>query len=600
MALSNFPKNLQKLTFEPGVYKMFDETGAIIYIGKARNLKKRVKSYFQKRELDPKTRALVSQIARVEVIVTQSETEALLLEAELIKAHRPKFNIVFRDDKSYPYIFLSAKDKFPRLVYYRGNQTQKGRYFGPYPSAYAVRETLCELQKVFRLRTCDDIFFKNRTRPCLQYQIKRCSAPCVGFIDEATYQEDVQQTVLFLEGKDQQVIEDLIKRMEKASSDTHFELAAQYRDRIYRLQRIVERQHIFAKHVCADVIAVGQQGHVTCVQLLSIRAGRLQESRSYFPENDIPAKPEGLIAAFLEHHYLQSTDLPKEIILNTSCEDKALFEETLGIKITTNARGEKAQWIKLAEKNVEQAIQRRLTDTEQGRLRLQALQAALKISNLPRLMECFDVSHTQGEATVASCVVFKNGVADHHLYRRYNIQQVQAGDDYAALRQALLRRYLKLKEENNDQQLPDLVIIDGGKGQLSQAEAVFRDLQIEGVELLAVAKGVSRKPGEEVLFVSGRSAPLILSPDASALHLIQQIRDEAHRFAITGHRKKRAKARMQSVLEEIPGIGMHRRRILLQTFGGLQGLRQASQEAIAKVPGISRVLAEKIYQVVHK
>lgn len=594
---------LETLTRKPGVYRMLDSEGRALYVGKARNLKNRVSSYFRASGLASKTMALVDRIARIEVTVTNSETEALLLEQSLIKAERPPYNVVLRDDKSYPYIYLTDHRDFPRLTFHRGARRKTGRYFGPYPSAGAVRNSLNILQKLFGLRHCDDSFFKNRSRPCLQYQIKRCSGPCVGFIDAARYREDVELAVMFLDGKSSEVLETFKRKMAEASEKLEFERAAKYRDQITQLRRIQEQQYVHAAEGDVDVFGVIEQAGTACVQALFIRDGRLLGQRSWFPANELDLPLADLLDAFLSQFYLggQERDLPRSVITSLALPDGELLAAALTdraarrVSVVHHVRGQRARWLKLAVDNAGHGVNAYLADRRNVYARLVALQDALGLEDVPRRLECFDISHTMGEATVASCVVFGSEGPLKSDYRRFNIEGVAAGDDYAAMEQALRRRYTRLKQGEGE--LPDVLVIDGGKGQLARAEQVLGELQIDGVQLLAIAKGPTRKVAfEEYLTPGGAVA---LPPQGDAVHLLDQIRDEAHRFAITGHRQRRQKARRASELDDIAGVGPKRRRELLTHFGGVRGVRGASVEEIAKVPGISRKLAEDIYGTLH-
>lgn len=594
---------LKSLTSAPGVYRMLDADGTPLYVGKASNLRKRVGSYFRKNGLPPKTRAMMGQMHSVEVTVTHTETEALLLENNLIKRVRPRYNVLLRDDKSYPYIRLD-EGPFPRLSFYRGGRREKGRFFGPYPSAGAVRETLHHLQKLFLLRQCNDTFFRNRSRPCLQYQIERCSAPCVGYIDEETYRRDVENAVLFLEGRNDQVIDSLVARMEAASEALDFEQAARLRDQISRLRQAQEKQYVSAaeRHGDADVVAAGTRGRLGCVAMVVIRGGRNLGSRTFFPRVHAEVDAAEVLQAFLPQYYLDR-DAPREIICNLPIEDADTLAATLAeqtghrVAIVNRVRGERRRWVDMAETNLDQALATRLAIDADMAARLEQLQEALDLEQLPARLECFDISHTGGESTVASCVVFDRRGPLKSDYRRYNIENVAAGDDYGALRQAIRRRYTRVKK--GEAPLPDVLFIDGGRGQLAEAERVMEDLQIEDVRLVGVSKGPTRKPGLEKLWLSGRARPLILPADSPALHLIQRIRDEAHRFAIVGHRQRRAKRRTRSVLEEIPGLGPKRRHQLLKQFGGLQGIARAGVDDLSRVPGISVALARQIYDSFH-
>ena len=595
---------LANLTGRPGVYRMLNGEGEVIYVGKARNLKKRVASYFRRQEGNPKVRAMVGQIRDIEVTVTHTETEALILENTLIKELRPRYNVLLRDDKSYPYIYLSD-DTFPRLSLHRGARKQKGRYFGPYPSAGAAKESLNLLQKLFPIRQCENSFFRNRTRPCLQYQIKRCTAPCVGRIDAERYGEDVQHAVLFLEGRDRQVIDELARRMEAAAEALDFETAARYRDQIAQLRRVQERQYVSGEGGDLDVVAGVSRAGTACVQVFYIRGGRNLGNKTFFPRNTQQSEMAEVLGAFLTQYYLAGGDrvIPAEILVNAPPEASELLAQVLSdhagrrVAIRHSVRGERARWLEMARHNAEHALTARLAARTDLAGRLEALQEALDLEAVPQRVECFDVSHTRGEAAVASCVVFDAEGPVKSDYRRFNVRDIEPGDDYAAMRQALERRFRRLKEGEGT--LPDLLLVDGGKGQLGQAEAVLEELQVAGVTVVGVAKGPTRKPGLEQLFLSGREAPIILPADSPALHFIQQVRDEAHRFAITGHRNRRSKSRQASSLEEIPGLGPKRRRELLRQFGGLQEVSRAGVEDLARVSGISRKLAQRIYDTFH-
>jgi len=588
-------------TTRPGVYQMLSASGEILYVGKARNLKKRVSSYFRKSGLAPKTAALMSHVAKVEVITTHTENEALILESNLIKKHRPRYNILLRDDKSYPYIYLSANQKFPRLSLHRGARKGKGRYFGPYPSAGAVRESLRLMQKLFPVRQCEDGFFRNRSRPCLQYQIERCTAPCVDLISPDRYAEDVRHAVLFLEGKSGEVIEELVEKMAQAAEALRYEEAARLRDQISSLRRIQEKQYISGERGNLDVVALAMQGGSASIQHFNFRHGQNLGSRSYFPKNVQGQNESEVLYAFLAQHYLDHQP-PAEILVSQPPEQLSLLQAVLGeeaghkVAIRHQLRSERARWMRMAQENADLALNSRLSHAASAVARVEALQDALSLDQLPQRMECFDISHTMGEETVASCVVFEEGVPLKSDYRRFNIEAITGGDDYAAMRQALERRYTRLKK--GEGKMPDLLLIDGGPGQCSQAHAVLEELQVEGVQILGVAKGPDRKEGQEKLFLDGQSAQT-LPADASALLLIQQIRDEAHRFAITGHRQRRAKKRRSSPLEGIAGVGPKRRQQLLNHFGGLQEVARTGVEDLAVIQGINREIAQRIYDRFH-
>ena len=590
------------LTDRPGVYRMLDQRGTVIYVGKARNLKRRVSSYFNRTHTDRKTAALVSQICGIEVTITNTEAEALILENNLIKELKPRYNVLLRDDKSYPYIYLSTHQEFPRLALYRGSRRAPGRYFGPFPSAPAVRETLNYLQKVFPVRQCEDSFFRNRSRPCLQYQIKRCSGPCAGLISPEDYARDVRHVEMFLEGKSDDVITELVRQMGEAAERQEYELAAQLRDRIATLRKILERQYIVGEKGDLDVVACTSEGGVTCVQVFFFRGGHNLGNKSFFPKAPDDMEEADLLAAFLARYYLGKR-APREILLSHPIAERALLEEALSrdagyrVRLRDNVRGERRRWIDLALDNARHAIAAQLAGRASVQRRLEALQEALGLPAPPQRIECFDISHTRGEATVASCVVFTDQGPAKSAYRRFNIEGVAPGDDYAAMRQALLRRYTRIKK--GEVPMPDLLLIDGGKGQLAQAVDVLTELQITDLPVIGIAKGPERKPGEETLFIAGDDREYTLPPNSPALHLLQQIRDEAHRFAITGHRLRRGKARTTSVLESIPGLGPKRRQTLLKQFGGLQGISSAGIDDLMRVSGINAALAERIYDAFH-
>ncbi len=583
---------------------MLDASGKLLYVGKAKNLKKRLASYFRKTGLAPKTAALVARIAQVETTITANETEALLLEQTLIKEWRPPYNILLRDDKSYPYVHLSDGD-FPRLSIHRGAKKQKGRYFGPYPSAGAIRESLNLLQKAFLVRQCEDSYYKNRTRPCLQYQIKRCKGPCVGLVDPTEYAEDVRHSVMFLEGRSNALSQELSTGMEEAAQRLDFERAAELRDQIAILRRVQDQQSMEGGTGDIDVVAAIATPGGACVHLISVRGGRVLGSKNFFPQVGIEEEAGEVLVAFIGQYYLgnQERDLPSELIVNTLHEDFPTLISALAelrgreLDISHRVRGTRARWQQLAVTNAEQALAARLANRQHTAARFEALAEALGLDEAPQRLECYDISHSSGEATVASCVVFGPEGPLKSDYRRYNIEGVTAGDDYAAMHQALSRRFSKLKD--GEGKLPDVLLVDGGKGQLAMAQEVLQELAVPELILLGVAKGVTRKPGFETLYLNDAAHEFTLPADSPALHLIQQIRDEAHRFAITGHRARRGKARRTSSLEDVAGVGPKRRRELLKHFGGLQELNRASIEEIAKAPGISKKLAESIYAALH-
>ena len=593
---------LKNVTSKPGVYRMLDEKEQVIYVGKAKNLKNRLSSYFRQTGLSPKTRVMVSRINDIDITITHTEGEALLLESNLIKELRPRYNVLMRDDKSYPYIFISDKSAYPRIALHRGARKKKGMYLGPYPNAHAVRESINLLQKMFLIRQCEDTTFANRSRPCLQYQIKRCTAPCVGYISEKAYRKDIDHAVLFLQGKSEQIITELVKDMEKAAEKQHFEKAALYRDQIINLRKVTEKQHISADRGDIDVIACSTQAGQACVQVFYIRNGLNLGNRSFYPSLPEEMNSAHILTAFIPQFYLKR-DVPGEIIVSDQLADRKLIEEVLSeqskhrVKLTSKVRGERAKWIEMALNNANNSLKTRLISRSGLLTRFEALQEALQLDEIPVRLECFDISHTQGEATVASCVVFTPEGAFKTDYRRYNITGITGGDDYAAMKQALERRFRPSKAK--DQKLPDILFIDGGKGQLKQAIEVFEQLEIDSVLLIGVAKGEGRKAGLEKLIFSDGRPDLYLTIESAALNLILQVRDEAHRFAISGHRAQRAKKRRTSPLEGISGLGPKRRQTLLKHFGGIQGITQAGIEDIAKIPGISKKLAQDIYGQFH-
>ena len=595
------------LTSRPGIYRMLDKEGNVLYVGKAGNLKKRISSYFAKTPDSPKTRAMVAQIHDIQITVTRTEGEALLLESNLIKELKPRYNVFFRDDKSYPYLYLSSQNDFPRLSFYRGKHNNRGKYFGPYPSAGAARRTLNLVQKLFQIRQCDDPFFKNRTRPCLQYQIKRCSAPCVGHIDREKYMEDIARSVMFLEGKNEKVIQTLLKPMQEASKQLEFERAAHYRDQIASLRRIQESQHITVPKGEGDIIACAIREGQANVQAFYIRGGRNLGNKSWFPRHSREETAAAIIHAFITQHYLTGRNhdqIPPAIYVSHKPEDTELLEKLLSqrkhkaVRIHHRLRGEKAKWIAMALENAEIALQQRLSRTQKYGERLEVIRRLLDLDEPIERIECFDISHTGGEGTVASCIVFGGEGAVKSDYRRFNVDDITGGDDYAAMRQVIQRRYTRVKKEEG--KLPDLILIDGGKGQVSSARDSLAELQLQDIALLGIAKGVSRKPGLETLILSDSKREIRLKPSDPGLHLIQEIRDEAHRFAVTGHRQRRKKQRMTSPLEGIEGVGSKRRQQLIKYFGGIQGVERAGVEELAKVTGINKNLAQRIYDSFHK
>ena len=597
---------LEKMTHHPGVYQMLDADGTPIYVGKAKDLKKRVASYFGKKPDSPKTRAMVRQIQAVDVTVTRTEAEALLLESNLIKQHKPRYNVVLRDDKSYPYLYLSSDAQYPRLSFYRGAKSGKGQYFGPYPSAKSARRTLNLTQKLFRIRQCDDSFFKNRSRPCLQYQIKRCTAPCVGLVEDEIYREDVKHSVMFLEGRNEEVIKELTGPMQKAADALDFERAAQYRNQIISLRKIQENQYISAPRGELDIVGCYMESGHACVQVFFIRGGLNLGNKAFFPGHTGELSEEQVLNAFLAQYYLAAASnraAPGEVLVSHRIADAdtlmALLSERRGknVKIKHTHRSERRKWVEMALNNAEIALKTRLSSKEKYITRFEDLQAALRLNEPVERIECFDVSHVSGEATVASCVVFNHEGALKADYRRFNISDVSPGDDYAAISQAFQRRYSRIKKEEG--KLPDLILIDGGKGQVSSVKTIVEELQLDEVVLLGVAKGRTRKPGMERLVFSDGRGETSLSANSPVLHLIQEIRDEAHRFAVTGHRRQRNSKRGRSVLEDVEGVGAKRRRELIRFFGGLQGVSRAGVEELARTPGISDNLAKKIYAALH-
>lgn len=604
--IQNLKNFLANLPHNPGVYQMLDSAGKILYVGKARDLKKRIASYFVGNNKDIKTSTLVKLISDVEITVTHNEIEAVLLECNLIKKHHPRYNVLLRDDKSYPYILITTEHPFPRIDLYRGKRKKKATYFGPYPSAYAVRETISVLQKIFKLRTCSDSFFATRKRPCLLYQINRCTGPCVGNIDQENYLRDVNSAINFLKGKANEVISELQKNMEEKSVALDYEGAAHLRDQIARLQQIRERQYINVTEGDVDILGFADSAGVICIQLLAIRGGQILGSKSYFPAIPLQIDVGEILSAFISQHYLgeekNSEIIPKSILVDHKPTDQTLLAKVLTqqakhkVTISKPIRGEKRKWMEMATTNAKQSLAVHVFNKSNLTERLQALQRELQLSSLPERIECFDVSHSMGEATVASCVVFNAQGPVKNDYRRFNIKDITAGDDVAGMRQVIFRRFKRLQKEGA--KMPDIAFIDGGMTQLQAARNALLELNVDDILLIGVAKGPERKPGFETLYQLNKP-PMHLPADSLALHFIQQIRDEAHRFAITGHRQQRDKKRKTSTLEAIPGIGAKRRRELLRYFGGIQGLRYASLEELAKVPGISRSLAERIFTMLH-
>ena len=592
---------IDSLTQRAGTYQMIDSEGVVLYVGKAKNLKKRVSSYFRKTGVSAKTSALVKRIEDIDITVTETETEALILEQNLIKKHRPAFNILMRDDKSYPYILLTDKDKWPRLSFHRGPKKQQGTYFGPYPSVNSVRESMSLLQRVFKVRQCEDSFFKNRSRPCLQYQINRCSGPCVDLATEDDYQTSVELTRKYLEGKSDEITKQLEQQMDRASDEMQYERAAEIRDQIKALRQVQAQQVIEKGRGIIDVIAASLERGQACIHILYIRQGRILGSRSFYPKIQLSETVEDLLSEFLPQIYLNGhgrSDIPKEIITSNSFEGSDALTKALehlinrSVKIKHSVRGARAKWMELAARTANLNLQARLLSTQTVNQRFESLKDTLGFESTPERIECFDVSHSSGESTVASCVVFDSNGPVKNDYRKFNIKGVKANDDYAAMKQALERRYKRLV--NGEGQIPDILLIDGGKGQLSVAKTALAELGVVGVTIIGVAKGTTRKAGFETL-IFAETGHVITDPDQAALHLIQQIRDEAHRFAITGHKQQRDKKRRISALEGIPGVGPKRRRDLLKHFGGIVEVKKASVADLMKVSNINKQVAESIY-----
>ena len=596
---------LKTVPHKPGVYRMMSVDDKILYVGKAKDLKNRVSSYFRSNLVNSRIYSMVKQIHDVQITLTSTEAEALLLESNLIKKHHPRYNILLRDDKSYPYIYLS-KHKHPRLTFHRGGRKGTGQYFGPYPSAGAVRETLNLLQKLFQVRQCEDSYFSNRSRPCLQYQIQRCTAPCTHEVDDQEYQLGVRHSIQFLEGKSQQVIDELVEQMDKVSARLEFECAAVYRDQIERLRQISQQQSISGGQGDVDVIALQYASNVASIQVLTIRKGNNLGNKNFFPKVPSMYKDEKnieaeILSSFIAQYYM-GRDVPSEILLSHEPDDLDVLQEMLSLKaerkinLSFRLRGDRSRWVDMAVRNAQHALSTHLASKAGVQQRVLALQTELGLDYIPSRMECFDISHTMGEATVASCVVFGLEGAIKSEYRRYNINDIVGGDDYAAMKQALNRRFKRAVE--GEGKLPDILFIDGGKGQVTQAINVLQDLQISGVDIIGVTKGEGRKQEFDTLTIGKEKR--YLPAHSSALHLIQQIRDEAHRFAITGHRQKRQKTRNTSPLEGIEGLGPKRRQVLLKQFGGIRAITRASVDELSKVKGISASLAQKIYDVFHR
>lgn len=600
--IKDIKHSLKNMTSNPGVYKMFDSENNVIYVGKAKNLKKRVSTYFQNSNHSTRIKRMIGLIKTVQITITNSEADAFLLENIQIKKFRPKFNILLRDDKSYPYIYVDTQHKFPRLSFYRGKRKKIGKHFGPYSNVYSVREALNSLQKLFKVRQCSDSFFSNRSRPCLQYQIERCSAPCIGLINEKNYRTDIELSMKFLDGKNTEIIKLLIKKMEKASKDLNYEMAAGYRDQIESLRHTCEKSSISSDSGDVDIITVSIKSETACIQVFNIRNGVNFGNETFFPDIDEGMVEGTLLSIFIGQYYM-SRQIPKEIILNKYTKDKKLLQFILSKKksskvlITNNVRGKRQKWVELAEKNTLDSVNTKILSKRNMFNRFQALQELLKLNEIPKKLECFDVSHTSGEETVASCVSFSLEGPQKKDYRRFNIKSTNIGDDYAAMKEALQRHFSRLKK--SEMLLPDICFIDGGVGQVNTALKVMEELQISTMQIIGVSKGKGRIAGEETIISNNGKTKLKLEKNSTALHLIQQIRDEAHRFAITGHRKRRDKSKFKSPLEEIPGLGPKRKQILLKHFGGLQGVIAAGEDEIKKIPGINKTLAEAIYYRFH-
>lgn len=595
---------LKNLTQQPGVYQMYGRDGGILYVGKAKNLKARVSSYFRQSGLSPKTEALVRKIHHVEVTITGSEAQALVLEQNLIKAQKPPYNILLRDDKSYPYVFISSQDEYPRLALHRGPKKRKGQYFGPFPNVSAVRDSLHFLQKTFRVRQCEDSVFRNRSRPCLQYQIGRCTGPCVGLIGAEEYAQDVRHTAMFLEGKNETLHQELATSMDTAAEQLDFEKAAGYRDQISALRQVQAHSSVESGSSNVDVIACVQEVGEVCVHVLYVRQGRMLGSKSYFHKNKLGEDEAQFLEQFLPQFYLggRTLDTPSEIVISHAVEGQDAIAEVIrgaigrAVDISDSVRTHRASWLAMAIQAAAQNLKNRLNGQQAMIKKYEALQNVLGLDELPTRLECFDISHSSGEKPIASCVVFNQSGAVKADYRRFNIDGVKPSDDYGAIEQALTRRYSRLQKEGRE--LPSILIVDGGKGQLGKAKDVVAELAITEMMLLGIAKGTTRKPGFETLILeSGKE--VVLASDHPALHLLQQIRDEAHRFAITGHKQARDKARKRSRLEDVPGVGPKKRKQLIQHFGGLQEITRASVEDLAKVPGMSKKLAQEVYSTLH-
>ncbi|HET7269184.1 MAG TPA: excinuclease ABC subunit UvrC [Oleiagrimonas sp.] len=593
---------VRTLTTSPGVYRYFDAEDRLLYVGKASNLKKRVGSYFLRPRMEPRIAAMVAQIARAETTVTRTAAEALVLESELIKTLKPRYNILLRDDKSYPWIYLSSGEDYPRLAYHRGARNKPGRYFGPFPSSSAVRESLDLMQKLFKVRQCEDSYFRNRSRPCLQYQIGRCSAPCVKMISVAEYQRDVRHVEMFLDGKSPEIVDDLTAAMDKASAGLDFERAAVLRDQIASLRKLQAQNHVRGASADMDVLACRIESGMACVSLLFFRHGASLGSRDFFPRMPLDATPGDVLQQFVAQYYLER-DVPRELVLSDAVQEREALVEALtdhaghAVAIKTAVRGDRARFLDLARRNASAALTSRLASRQTLGRRFDDLQKLLGLDELPRRLECFDISHTRGEATVASCVVYGPEGPEKSHYRRFNISGITPGDDYAAMHQALTRRFRRVAA--GEGMRPDILLIDGGQGQVKQALDVLAELGLSDQRVVGVAKGPARRAGDEDLILADSGRTLHPGPHSPALHLIDAVRDESHRFAISGHRRRRQKARERSVLEDVPGVGAKRRSALLKAFGGLRGVEAAGVEELMQVQGINRSLAERIYAAMH-
>jgi len=595
-------KFARRLSAGPGVYLMRDNEGTALYVGKAANLRKRVSSYFDARPKIERIMRMVARIDSIEVSLTRTEAEALLLENEWIKSLKPRYNVLLRDDKSYPWVMLGSDHAFPRIAFHRGGKDRRRQYLGPYPSASSVRESINLIQKLFRLRNCEDSYFSHRTRPCLQYQIKRCTAPCVGLISQKEYAGQIEDALLFLRGHSQKVITRLIARMEKAAASQHYEHAAQYRDQINHLKQMQARQFVSSGNGDLDIIALARLQRSCAIEVISVRGGRSLGQRDYFPSQSEGHTDAEVLQAFLGQ-YFNERKAPPELIISHTLDQQGLFEAAFSersghkVRIQSHPRSHRRQWLELAGRNALNSLHMRGAETSRISKQFEALAELLCFEDTPQTIECFDVSHTSGHKTVASCVVFALDGPVKSRYRRYNLKGFEPGDDYAAMREVLTRRYRKLQKEEGH--LPDLIIVDGGKGQLGIAKEVLADCGLSDIPLIGVAKGPSRRAGYEEWVLPVAPHSLQPGPESPASHLIQQVRDEAHRFAITGHRGRRQKAAVHSVLEDIPGVGARRRRALLTHFGGLQGVRKAGIEEMMGIPGINRQLAERIFKALH-